>query len=107
MLTEQGPQQPIPTTDPVGRPDGLSLQSPAMNGPSGREASLGEPVLLIPPLPPTPGLSGITMPPMQFPPTLAPPAVPQPRMDQSQSLVERYQQALEAQQQIMRGLMTR
>ena len=47
------------------------------------------------------------MPPMQFPPTLAPPAVPQPRMDQSQSLVERYQQALEAQQQIMRGLMTR
>ena len=107
MLNEQGPQQPIPTTDPVGRPDGLSLQSPAMNGPSGREASLGEPVLLIPPLPPTPGLSGITMPPMQFPPTLAPPAVPQPRMDQSQSLVERYQQALEAQQQIMRGLMTR
>ena len=107
MLNEQGPQQPIPTTDPVGRPDGLSLQSPAMNGPSGREASLGEPVLLIPPLPPAPGLSGITMPPMQFPPTLVPPAVPQPRMDQSQSLVERYQQALEAQQQIMRGLMTR
>jgi hypothetical protein len=58
---------------------------------------------VLPDLPAVPSI--ITMPPQTYPDTVAPPVVPPPRPDQS--LIDRYQQALEAQQEIMRGLITR
>jgi len=70
----------------------------------GSRAGLGQdeaPVL--PDLPAVPSI--ITMPPQTYPDTVAPPVVPPPRPDQP--LIDRYQQALEAQQEIMRGLITR
>ncbi|MEB3276106.1 MAG: DUF3370 family protein [Cyanobacteriota bacterium] len=54
---------------------------------------------------PPPLEPALTMPPDVFPQGLGPAVMPPPRVNQS--LIERYQQALEAQQVIMRGLMTR
>jgi hypothetical protein len=73
------PQAPPPSVDDTVQPEPLVL-SPGIQA--------------LPPLPPPP-MS------LELSPTMAPPT----RADQS--LVERYQQALEAQQQLMRGLMDR
>jgi len=56
------------------------------------------------PMPP-PIEAPIAMPPDSFPQSVAPAVMPPPRVNQT--LIDRYQQALEAQQSIMRGLMTR
>lgn len=52
---------------------------------------------------PPPPPDGLILPPASFPRNLGPAVQPPPAFNQS--LVDRYQQALEAQQQIMRGLM--
>ncbi len=59
------------------------------------------------PLPPL--MPPVTMPPAVFPPTLVGPAVMPPTRPNptNQTLIDRYQQALEAQQDVMRGLMNR
>ncbi|MEB3235883.1 MAG: DUF3370 family protein [Cyanobacteriota bacterium] len=60
-------------------------------------------VLMSPP--PVPMTPAVTLPPAQFPAEVGPVVAPTPQLNQS--LIDRYQQALEAQQSIMRGLMTR
>ena len=62
------------------------------------------PGLQQPPVPP-PLVPAITVPPLTFPGDPGPAVLPPPQVNQS--LVDRYQQALEAQQDIMRGLMSR
>ena len=57
-----------------------------------------------PTLPP-PIEPAVSLPPQSFPGTLAPAVMPPP--PPNQSLIDRYQQALEAQQDIMRGLLSR
>jgi hypothetical protein len=66
---------------------------------------LGEGYQGMPTPPPLPLTPAVTMPPAVYPPSVGPVVMPPTRV--SQSLIDRYQQALEAQQDIMRGLMTR
>ena len=86
----------IPTPPAIPDPSGVGEDPPATLAP----------LVLQPPLPPLPPLRSFPPPP--------PPAIQSPRSSGaapstpvSQSLVDRYQQALEAQQQMMRGLMGR
>ena len=76
------PLPPIPEAEPEQEQEILGLQQPPSP----------------PPLAPA-----LTYPPVTFPPALGPAVMPPPQLNQS--LIDRYQQALEAQQDIMRGLM--
>jgi hypothetical protein len=58
-------------------------------------------------LPPPPLQPALTMPPLVYPPSVGPVALPSQQGLPQSSLQDRYQQALEAQQVIMRGLQAR
>ena len=96
----RGPANPdrqdggLPQLPPLMAPDGMPAVSALQEQPQDLQ-------------PPPPLQQTITMPPLVFPPSLGSPLAPGPGLGQSSSLIDRYQQALEAQQNVMRGLQTR
>ena len=83
--------------EPAAPPPPPSTSTPALANEEPMEQQA--PFEPLPPMPP------ITMPPSVFPPSIGP--VLTPAVPSTQTLIDRYQQALEAQQTIMRGLINR
>ena len=99
-VAKKAPATVTPETDPLPELPPIPEDSPQT------VLGLKQPIVF-----PPPAVPGVTLPPENYPQSVgAPPLLPSPletSRPNSQTMIDRYQQALEAQQNIMRGLMTR